>query len=99
MDIVINELINNLPFTDEGDLHNYLNVNIIYDNIKGIMKFNQLPYINSILQKYNINKIKRTSMLPYFETNKDSKPVLTKSFTDMPRPIQEKGWITKVHRQ
>ena len=36
IDIVINELKNNLPFTDEGDLHNYLNVNIIYDNIKGI---------------------------------------------------------------
>jgi hypothetical protein len=91
IDIIVKELLNNLPFTDEGNLYNYLNVNIDYDNTKGIMKTHQHDYINSVLNKYNIKKQKHTPILPIYQLNKEDKPiVLTKSFTDMPKHIQEK---------
>ena len=89
IEIITSELLQNLPFTDEGIMHNYLNVNILHDNINGIMQLNQVEYINSILNKYNITKTKKTPILPYYQTpNKE--PTFTKSFTEMPKNVQEK---------
>jgi hypothetical protein len=91
IEIIIKELSENLPFTDEGNLHNYLNVNIEYDNKNGIMKLNQHKYIDSILNKYNINKIKHTPMLPYYQSKNNNISTSTmKNFNEMPRNIQEK---------
>ena len=84
MKIVKRRLMQRYAMTDSGEIKYLLGVNIDYDRVSGIIKFNQKNYIERIAQRFNIAMEGRKVFTPMTEAD-------AKYFTNLDLLLGEKN--------